>query len=91
MDIQTRNFLRTLITLGANVEVAQKGADSGLDHWFINGFSSKITDENLLNDPEFAHLTLDKVTNAMSALQVFTDALGKRPNGQIINLIKLRP
>lgn len=90
LPAQQQNFISELMAWADDqLRVRVKGREL-VARWNLNGTLGKLSNEQLQAISAFEHLDVEKVTNAVSALQAVNEALGDDVSGQATNLLKLK-
>lgn len=90
LPAQQQNFISELMAWSQQqLKVREIGRDL-VARWNLNGTLGKLSDEQLRAYVSFDHLTVQKVIDAVTALQSVDAALGDDSSGQATNLIKLK-
>lgn len=93
LPAQQSNFISELMVWADDqLRVRVKGREL-VARWNLNGTLGtlgKLSNEQLQAISAFEHLDVEKVTNAVTALQAVNEALGDDVSGQATNLLKLK-
>lgn len=90
LPAQQSNFISELMAWADDqLRVRVKGREL-VARWNLNGTLGKLSNEQLQAISSFEHLDVEKVTNAVTALQAVNEALGDDVSGQATNLLKLK-
>lgn len=85
---QEQNFVNEIIAVSRDMLSYQKQIQQLIAKWNQNSFSN-IDDADLQENSSLAHLDIQKVTDALTALTAIDTALGNYSSGQAVNLIKI--
>lgn len=88
MTDQKANFVREIINVSRDLLSQQKYIQQLVSRWNLNGFSGGISESDLGEMSEFAHLTPAELAGAITAITAIDTALGDYVSGQATNLLK---
>lgn len=88
---QNHNFIQECVDQSASILSLRDQLEDIVARWSLNLVSAELTDEDILADPAFAHLTKAEITSCITAFQAVLTALGDNTSGQATNLIKMKP
>lgn len=87
---QQQNFISELMACSEDILRVRVKVRELVARWNLNQTLGKLSDEQLQAYGSFEHLTVQKVTDAVTAVQAVDAALGDDASGQATNLIKLK-
>lgn len=90
MTAQIQNIVSEIMSMSDEALDLQNREQLLRARWDQNDVFNELTDQDLLDIPSFAHLTVSEVANAMGALDDISTALGDYVSGEAVNLIKMK-
>ena len=90
MSAQQQNFISDMMAWSEQMLAVRAKGQELVARFNLNSVLSKLNDQEIAEIESFAHLDADKITGAVTALQIIDTALGDNVSGQATNLIKLK-